>query len=86
MNNINSENGQKSFASNDESHKEITEKITKELSRSDIFKQCLSSSSSKGAEIGSSLLGVPGKALGTVVGGAVGLIRGIGKALFGKKK
>lgn len=86
MNNINRENEQNSFASNDERQEQITEKIAKELSRSDIFKQCLSSSSSRGAEIGSSLLGVPGKVVGTVLGGAVGVVRGIGKALFGKKK
>lgn len=86
MDNINRENEQNSFASNDERQEQITEKIAKELSRSDIFKQCLSSSSSIGAEIGSSLLGVPGKVVGTVLGGAVGLVRGIGKALFGKKK
>lgn len=86
MNNINGENEINSFTSNDESQKEITQKIAKELSRSDIFKQCFSSESSKGAEIGAKILGIPGEVVGRVVGGVLGAIRGGLKALFGKKK
>lgn len=86
MNNINRENEQNSFASNDEPKEEITQKIAKELSRSDVFKQCLNSASNKGAEIGAKLLGVPGVVLGKGAGILVGIAWGATKALFGKKK
>lgn len=86
MNNINTKNEAKSFTSNDESHETITHEIAKELSRGDIFKQCFSSSSNRGAEIGSKILGAPGKIVGATAGAIVGTVWGGIKALFGKKK
>lgn len=86
INNINTQDEEKSFGINDEPQEKITQEIAKELSRSDIFKQCFSTASNKGAEIGSSLLGVPGKVVGATIGAVAGTVLGGIKAIFGKKK
>lgn len=83
MSNLNTKDEEKSFTINDEPQEEIVEEIAKELSRGDIFKQYFSTASNKGAEIGASLLGVPGKVVGAAVGAAAGVIGGVFKALFG---
>lgn len=85
MNNLNTKDEEKSFTSNDEPQEEITQEIAKELSRSDIFKQCFSTASNKGAEIGASIFGIPGKVAGTIVGAGLGILGGVAKAIFRRR-
>lgn len=75
-----------SYGSNDEPQEKIIQEIAKEVSRGDIFKECFSTASNKGAEIGSKILGAPGKIVGATAGALVGSVWGGIKALFGKKK
>ena len=86
MHNINTKDEEARFNVNDKPQKELIREIAKEVSRGDIFKKCFSIASKKGAEIGSSVLGLPGKLGGAIVGSIVGSIWGAGKAVFGRKK
>lgn len=83
---INTKDEEKSFTSNDKPQEELVEEIAKELSRVDIFKQCFSTASNKGAEIGANLLGVPGKVVGATVGAMAGAVWGGLKSIFHRKK
>ena len=86
MNNLNTTDEEAAFGFNDTSQMELAQEIAKELSRGEIFKQCFNSSSSKGAEIGGTLIGIPGKIIGAVVGGVVGTVWGGIKAICKKSK
>lgn len=86
MHNINTKDEEARFNVNDKPQKELIREIAKEVSRGDVFKKCFSIASKKGAEIGSSVLGLPGKLGGAIVGSIVGSIWGAGKAVFGRKK
>lgn len=70
----------------DTGDEDYREKINIEVKRSKIFQDSFVSAIEKGGEIGKEILGAPGKILGTVIGGAAGVIVGGLKALFGKKK
>lgn len=70
----------------DSGDEDYTEQINKEVKRSKIFQESFVSAVEKGGDIGKEILGAPGKLLGTVIGGAAGLVVGGFKALFSRKK
>lgn len=79
------EENQKKWDGNDEKVEVLEEKIATELSRGDIFRNAFIAEVGRAAEIGEKILGIPGKLLGVVAGGANGILKGTIKALFKRR-